>query len=135
MKNTIKFFLVAAALVIGGSAFAVGLSSSGIPTKEVTIGLNDVYVPGGFDSSMDAYVIVNGIFPNGCYKWKGAEVTDLNTYKHQVVSKATVSQGMCLMVLVPFTRDVKLGKLQSGVHQLRFMNGDGTYFEKVLNIE
>ena len=134
MRTTFKLFLVAAALVMGGKALAMGPQDE-VPSKEVTIGLNDVYVPGGFDSSTVSYVVVSGMFPNGCYKWKGAEVKNTGTYRHEIVSKATVSQGMCLMVLVPFTKDVKLGKLDAGTHVLRFLNGDGTYFEKSLNIE
>jgi hypothetical protein len=48
---------------------------------------------------------------------------------------ATVSQGMCMMVLIPFTQEVRLGELQSGTHQLRFISGDGTYLQKTMVIE
>ncbi len=131
-----KTILSVAALAFSVSAFANDFKTSGeeIPTKEVVVGLNDVFVPGGFDSEADSYVVVSGVFPNGCYKWKGADVKSAG-FSHEIVSKATVSQGMCLMVLVPFTKDVKLGKLDSGKHTLRFLNGDGTYFEKNLVIE
>jgi hypothetical protein len=46
-----------------------------------------------------------------------------------------VSQGMCLMVLIPFQKDIRLGKLDSGEHQLKFLNGDGTYMERTLKVE
>jgi len=39
------------------------------------------------------------------------------------------------MVLVPFTKEIRLGKLQTGKHALRFLNGDGTYLEKSLVVE
>jgi hypothetical protein len=39
------------------------------------------------------------------------------------------------MVLVPFNKEVKLGKLNAGKHTLKFLNGDGTYLEKTLTIE
>jgi hypothetical protein len=39
------------------------------------------------------------------------------------------------MVLVPFTKEVKLGKLNSGKHTLKFLNGDGTYLEKTMAVE
>jgi hypothetical protein len=39
------------------------------------------------------------------------------------------------MVLVPFQKEVRLGKFEAGKHTLRFENGDGTYFEKTLVIE
>jgi hypothetical protein len=105
------------------------------PAKEVVIGLNDVYVPAGFDSEADAYVIVNGIFPNGCYRWSSAEVKNDGQFNHEVKSKAMVSQGMCIMVLIPFTKEVRLGKLASGDHKLKFVNGDGTWIEKTLKVE
>lgn len=129
-----KLGCVIALVAFGATAFGAGAVGEENPTKEVIVGLNDVFVPGGFDSEADSYVVVSGVFPNGCYKWKGAEVRH-NGYAHEVISKAAVSQGMCLMVLVPFTKDVKLGKLETGKHTLRFLNGDGTYFEKNLVIE
>jgi hypothetical protein len=39
------------------------------------------------------------------------------------------------MVLVPFTKEIHLGKLSVGTHAIRVLNGDGTYIEKQLNIE
>lgn len=104
-------------------------------TKEVQIGINSVYVPGGFDSASDVFVVVNGIFPNGCYKWGRAEVTDQDPFHHEIKSIADVTQGMCIMVLVPFQKEVRLGRFASGKHNLRFLNGDGTYIEKALVIE
>ena len=104
-------------------------------TKAVVVSVSDVFVPGGFDSEADAYVVVNGVFPNGCYRWHKAEVTRTGPLFHNVQSLASVTQGMCIMVLVPFTKEVRLGKLDRGTHTLRFTNGDGTYLEKTLRIE
>lgn len=106
-----------------------------LPPKDVVVPINEAFVPGGFDSQSDSFVVVSGIFPNGCYRWKNAEVKNVSEYVHEVTSHALVNQGMCLMVLVPFSKDVRLGRLQSGNHALRFLNGDGTYMEKTLVIE
>ncbi len=103
--------------------------------KEVQIGINGAFVPAGFDSSSDVYVIVNGVFPNGCYRWSRAEVTHHGKFAHQVKSFASVSQGMCIMVLIPFQKEVRLGKFAPGKHMLRFESGDGTYLEKELIVE
>ncbi len=125
---------IAAALVLSAAPFAKAQDS--VPAvKEVAVGVTDVFVPGGFDSDADAYVVASGIFPNGCYRWKGAEVTNVDTFNHEVKSSAMVSQGMCLMVLVPFTKEIRLGKLATGNHKLKFLNGDGTYLEKNLKVE
>ncbi len=126
-----KLLLLSSLLVIGVSAEA-GVAPA---EKEIQIGINDVYVPGGFDSNSNVFVVANGIFPNSCYRWKRSEVSNLDTFTHEVKSIASVSQGMCLMVMVPFTKEVSLGKFASGKHLLRFMNGDGTFLEKSISIE
>lgn len=115
--------------------FALPAFSETAPSKEVQIGINNVYIPGGFDSASDVFVVVNGIFPNGCYQWGRAEVKHSGTFNHEIRSLAAVSQGMCIMVLIPFQKEVRLGKFATGQHTLRFQNGDGTYLEKNMTIE
>lgn len=104
-------------------------------TRDVVISVSEVFIPGGFDSEADAFVVASGMFPNGCYRWKAAEVKNLDALTHEVQSTATVNQGMCIMVLVPFSKEIRLGKLQTGNHTLRFVNGDGTFIERTLKIE
>lgn len=122
---------------------AIALSFSGfmanadiLQDREVTVSINDAYIPSGFDGESDVYVVVSGLFPNSCYRWKGANVAhDKEQNIHGVQATAVVNQGMCLMVLVPFSKEVQLGKLGPGEHRIRFLNGDGTYMEKVLVLE
>lgn len=122
------------ALALGIFGFSSANANGTQEPKEMQIGISDAYIPGGFDSTSDAFVVAHGIFPNGCYRWARAEVTH-NGNIHEVKSFAKVQQGMCLMVLVPFTKEVPLGQLSSGNHQVRFLNGDGTYLEKSLVVE
>lgn len=132
-SNIILNTVLALGLVfVANNSFAYGDAPQ---EKEVQVGINDVYVPSGFDSSSDVYVVTSGIFPNGCYKWNRADVNHKDSYTHEVKTIASVSQGMCIMVLVPFTKEVRLGKFDPGKHTLRFLNGDGTYLEKSINIE
>ena len=132
MKNAISNIVLLASVMLSASAFAAPAPS----TKEVTLGLSEVYVPGGFSSVTDAYVIVSGMFPNSCYHWTRADVTSTTPLTQEVKAVADVSQNtMCLMIMVPFQKEVNLGHLQTGDHTLRFINGDGTYFEKTLTIE
>jgi len=123
---TVSFFLI---------FWGLQLDSAELKEKEVMVEISGAYIPARFDSRSEAYVIVNGVFQNGCYKWKKAEVVHLNPTTHEIRSYATVSQGMCLMVLVPFLEEIPLGQLQTGTHKLRFVSDDGTYLEKSLNIE
>lgn len=125
--------LLAAALVLFGMNAVAGQQQP--VEKEVQIGINGVYIPGGFDTASDVFVVVNGLFQNSCYNWKRADVDHKDTFNHEIKSVAGVKQGMCLMVLVPFQKEVRLGKFAAGEHTLRFENGDGTYIQKSLIVE
>ena len=128
-----KFFttLVATlALTIGMGAFAA------LPkTSERVVAINDAFIPSGFDSSSEAFVVINGLFQNGCYRLKDTKVDHVGPMLHDVRAYATVTEGMCLAVLVPFSKEVQLGKLAVGEHAVHFQNGDGTFWEKRLTIE
>lgn len=135
--TTIKTLLysTAASILIMTAPQVASAEAKQATTKDVTISVSDAFVPGGFDSQADAYVVVNGLFPNGCYRWKTAEITKDDDFSHNIRSVAAVTQGMCIMVLVPFTKEVRLGKLATGSHTLKFLNGDGTYLQKTLTVE
>lgn len=123
-------------LVFVGMVAPISFAGAETPqSKIVPIGFNNVFVPGGFGPDSDAYVIASGIYPNTCYKWDRADVANLDSMTHEVRSFAQVSQTMCLMVLVPYSQEIGLGKLASGTHTLRFLAGDGTYFERTLTVE
>lgn len=104
-------------------------------SHEVFLHINDVFVPSEKNSAGDSYVIANGMFPNSCYRWNRAEVAHPTDNTHYVRLAGMVSDGMCLMVLVPYTKEVILGKLPAGEHTLRFINGDETYFERTLTVK
>ena len=131
MKSALRIFVVVMAIGYAGNLYA----TNPLPTKDVIIAVNDVFIPGGFDSTADSYVVVSGIFPNGCYRWKEANVNHTTTYSHEVTSVAAVTQGMCIQVMIPFSKDVRLGQLATGMHSLKFLSSDGTYLEKKLVIE
>jgi hypothetical protein len=132
MKNTIYSLLLIIALLPISKGFASTTSS----TKEVSVNIISVDVPAGLASNTDAYVVVSGMFPNTCYQWSRAEVTSTTPLVHEISFYADLSQHvMCAMHLVPFQQEVQLGRLQSGTHTLRFINGDGTSFEQTLTIE
>jgi hypothetical protein len=108
-----------------------------VPTEggsEVAANISSVFVPSGFDNS-DPFVVISGLFPNSCYAWTRADVTHETANLHIVRAMARVRTGMCLMVIIPYTEEAPLGKLDAGEHTLRFMSGDGTYIEKKLTIE
>ncbi len=131
MKTTLK--ILVSVIAIGYAT--IGSANAAPVSKSVVVPINNVYIPGGFDSEADAYVVVSGIFPNGCYRWKGASIKNNTATEHEITSMASVVQGMCIQVLVPFSKDVRLGKLSTGTHTLKFLGGDGTYMERKLVVE
>lgn len=131
MKKTSLLLIAISAMML----MSVNSMASEGGSKLMQIGISDVFVPAGFDSNSDVYVVASGVFPNGCYRWSHADVTHKDKFVHEIRSMANVSQGMCIMVLVPFSKEVRLGKFDSGKHTLKFLNGDGTYLEKSLAIE
>lgn len=122
--------MIAALMVISSGAFA---AEGDVHNKTVMV--SDVYIPSGFDSSSDAFVVVNGYFPHSCYKMSDVNVKNVSPTMHEITATANVTEGLCLMVIVPYHKEVQLGKLVPGTHTLHFMNGDGTYMEKQLTIE
>jgi hypothetical protein len=131
-KITIQILMVASAV------FAMVAAQADVPQqdliKEVAVGVNGVYIPSGFTSQSNAYVVVNGLFPNGCYSLMEPKIKDVSNFEHEVFTMAKVKQGICLRVLVPFTKEIPFGKLASGVHTFRFIADDGTSVEKTAEI-
>ncbi len=130
-----KFLMTISMLMFGGLSLAAADGAQAPDEREVMVAINEAFVPGGFDINSEVFVVASGIFPNGCYRWKGAEVNAPTSTLHEIKAMATVKQGMCLMVLVPFNKEIRLGKFVQGEHTLRFLNGDGTFLEKKIVIE
>jgi len=128
MKMRKDFFAVAILFTFPLSAHAA------LPSHEQIVGVSDVYVPNGFDTNAEAFVVVNGLFPNGCYKIKEVRVRNVGSMTQEITTSATVTEGLCLTVIVPFHHEARLGQLAAGVHKLRFLNGDKTFIEKEILI-
>lgn len=134
--KTRHFFAFAFAVALALPVLALAAPTPGVRSAahDVIVNITDVYIPSGFDSGSDAFVVVNGLFPNTCYRWKEAVITHPGATEHEIRSTAVVNEGMCMMVLVPFTQEIQVGKLERGEHTLKFVNGDGTYMQKKLTI-
>lgn len=130
MKMIFALALIAMPFQLSSAAFAADGD-----VHEKVVGISDAYVPSGFDSGSEAFVVENGWFPNSCYKLKSVDVTHVGPTLHEVTTKANVTEGLCLAVIIPWHREVQLGKLAVGTHKVHFLNGDGTFMEKQIVIE
>lgn len=105
-------------------------------TKEVKIAINGVFIPDVVAKESDAKIVVSGMYPNSCYRWSRSQVDSPKELYHEVNSLALVTINMmCLQVLVPFNHEINLGRLPAGTHTLRFTSGDGTYFERSMEVQ
>lgn len=106
-------------------AFAVlalsALASANVMANpiKVTVDLNRVYAPLGFDSNDNAQVVVTGNYANSCYKNAETDVV-VDHAKKQIFlkSKAYKYDGYCLQVILPFDRVVDLGILEEGEYTI-----------------
>lgn len=130
-----KTAILALATLIALPLFQTSALAKEGDVHEKVIGVNSVYIPSGFDSTSESFVVVNGWFPHSCYKLKGATVNHVGPTLHEVTVLANVTEGLCLTVIIPFNKEVAMGKLAVGDHKIHFLNGDGTYMEKHLVIE
>ncbi|MBY0384877.1 hypothetical protein K2X05_06935 [bacterium] len=103
--------------------------------KEIAVGVNGVYVASDLKSTADVVVVVNGLFPNGCYSLGEPKIDNKSNFEHDIYTMAKVKQGICLRVLVPFTKEISIGKLAVGKHNLRFVADDGTAVEKIIDVK
>jgi len=128
-----KLFSTALSAALVFSSFGA-FAQSGFPkTVEQVVNISTALIPSGFDNSSPV-AIVSGLFPNSCYSWSRADVAHPTAFTHEVRNMANVQLGMCLMVMVPFAEEVELGRFAPGDHSIRFVNGDGTYLEKTLQV-
>ena len=85
---------------------------------ETTVSVNNVFVPKGFDSNDDAEVVLKGYFPSTCYLRAKAQANINKDGIHVSVKAKKLTDRNCIMVEVPFTLPVKLGNLNTGVHNI-----------------
>ena len=95
----------------------------------------DVQIPDRFDTTSNAYVVAVGKFRSGCYKWVGADVQQKPNFVTEIRSYASLSQGMCIQMIIPFQARIQLGQLAPGTYQLHFVKSDGSYIDQQLTIQ
>jgi hypothetical protein len=115
---------------LGFSAFLanVGFASGAL----VPVGVQDIFVPKGFDDNDQTVVVLDGYLPNSCYQIDSVVQTiDEVTKIISLQQMARVYPGPCLMALVPFSSEVKLGILSMGDYRIMTNRGN---LESTLNV-
>lgn len=134
MKYPQLVFLIVIGSLLSGTCIAQSWSSPLTTTKKVVVAVQDAYFVKQDNKSTSSFV-VNGLFPNSCYSVAGIKVDHEEDLLHTVRLYANVQQGVCMMVLIPFTVEGHLGPLSPGSHTVKFVSGDGTSFVKTVLIK
>jgi hypothetical protein len=134
-----KGILIAVTIVIVGAMaqwVSISALSNDADSIEVITGISQAIVPGGFDGESEVFTVVSGTFPNTCYEWSRADIRHGREVSvTEIRAIANVKQGLCLMLMQPYSKEIEVGVLGRGKHTLRFVSGDGTYFEKHIELE
>lgn len=97
--------------------------------------ISTIEIPATFNSNSQAYVLAEGRFRNGCYRWVGADVQQKPNWVTEIRGYASVSQGMCIQMIIPFHAQIPLGQLASGTYELHVVRPDGSYIAEHLTIQ
>ncbi len=77
------------------------------------------YIPIGFDSNDQIQFVAEGVFPNSCYRKGPVEVViDEEAKRINLSSQSYVYSGMCLQVLVNYSKVINVGVLSPGTYSI-----------------
>lgn len=87
--------------------------------KLVNVPLRTAYVPGGFDSNDVVQFVVEGYFPNSCYR-PGVASARVNRPARMIEVSQTAFQysGLCLEAIIPFDQVINVGVLEAGRYDI-----------------
>jgi hypothetical protein len=86
----------------------------------VLMSVERLYVPVGFDDNDEIQVVVEGKFPDTCYRVAFNEVdVDAATNVVRVRQWARKFPGICLPVILPFTAEARVGQLPRGEYSVQ----------------
>ncbi len=120
-KKAIKT-IVTAFFVIGTMAFSsanAGVLGSRVPSE--------VLVDKTYGNSSDVEIVLNGLFPNGCYQ---KLETIVETINNEIFIKNRIAyerNGLCTMALRPYTDTIQIHDLEPGKHTIFIKNKSGNY--------
>lgn len=111
-----------------GFMFVIGiLTNAGIARGElmpslVPVNASSVYVPSGFDHNDNVQIVIEGYFPNTCYK-SGPSHISFSKNKISIRPQAYYYEGACLQILVHYEQVINLGPLESGNYEVSVGRG------------
>ncbi|MCB0419004.1 MAG: hypothetical protein KDD39_15265, partial [Bdellovibrionales bacterium] len=109
------------------ACFAVAITASVARAEfdEVSVPVNEVFVPVGFDDNDRVEVVLDGYLPDTCHKLADVKVTiDENSHTMTLDQKAKRVLGACADVTVPFSNVLSLGALEAGTYKIKLADAE-----------
>lgn len=112
-----RTFILVTSILFAGSVFANTFAGPTIVDVEFT----DSYAPKGFDDNDNVQIVVEGSFPNSCFRPAEYEQTiDFDKKEIVVQGKAYQYTGECEeeKIIVPFNQTINLGLMKKGEYKI-----------------
>jgi hypothetical protein len=111
--------MVSAVLACLSSVISAPALAGDLVPGTVDFPIRAAFIPDGFDSNDNAQLVIEGEFPNTCYRPSTPKVTvDEASRTITVEAQAYFYEGFCLQILVPFDQTVDLGILTAGKYSV-----------------
>ena len=82
------------------------------PGRPIAVSVAKAYVPQCFDSNDRTQVVVEGYFPNTCYRVGPNRAFKNDKGEIEITQTAYVYKGVCLMMIVPYQQTINVGILE-----------------------
>lgn len=105
--------------ILASLSFIVSANANLPDPVIVESGYHTSYIPDGFDNNDHVQMVGEGIYSNTCFRPAAYDI-DVNHSEKKVfvTPKAYKYDGMCLMMLVPYSQTIDLGILKAGRYEV-----------------
>src|SRR5690606_19009749 len=83
------------------------------PGRPVAVSVAKAYVPQGFDNNDRTQIVIEGYFPNSCYRVGPNRAFKNAKGEIEISQTAYVYKGICLMMIVPYQQTINIGVLET----------------------
>jgi hypothetical protein len=126
-ETTMRRLLIASCLLASAVLYTNAYADDPVPAALTPIEVKEIFVPVGFDSNDETTAVVDGYLPDTCYRLAFNEVSyDATSRTYTVKQYARHFSGVCLEILVPFTAEARLGRLDAGDYKVASASGVAT---------
>lgn len=111
-------------LLIAVAGLLLAARPAAVGDTVVAVDVDRIFTPTGFDDNDNAQVVVDGLLPNTCYQvTNGFQQIDHVNQIITIEARATLTDGNCVEVLVPFSHTFNFRELAEGEWLVRTTDG------------